>query len=297
LTATLTAPSAPVKPMTDPNDLARDAGAAEPQALTVTQADDEGRPSSGGAQPPMTYEGIKEAERDRAVEPLAAALDSRDGRIREAAVAGLGRLRDQRATEPLLAALHDPDPFVRAAAAEALPRVARRATALSPLVEALHDDDQLVRARAAEALGEVGGPGAVEPLLALVRGEAPGSWPQRAAATALERLGAGQEAVARRHPLISPLSLWVAGLALFGLGVALASTSGIGFGAGAVGVFGFLLLLGARVQAARGSHRGFFYPGADFGGSDAVWLGASGSDGGGWADFGAGGGGDGGGGF
>jgi hypothetical protein len=35
---------------------------------------------------------------------------------------------------------------------------------------------------------------------------------------------------------------------------------------------GFLLLLGARLRAARGSGRGFFYPGGELGGGDASWL-------------------------
>ena len=63
----------------------------------------------------------------------------------------------------------------------------------------------------------------------------------------------------------------------------------------AVGLVGFLLLLGARLRAARSSGQGFFYPGGELGGGEAVWLGASFGDGGGWADFGDGGGGDGGG--
>jgi HEAT repeats len=243
----------------------------------------------------VSYELIQAAEWKRSLGPLVAALDNRDGRIREAAAAALGRLGDQRATGALLGARDDGDPFVRAAAVEALPRVLRRETALPPLLEALDDDDQLVRARAAEALGELGARGGVEPLFALLRREPPGSRPQLAAATALDRLGAGEGRARRRNPLTSPLVLWIVGLALFGLGVVLASASGIGLEAAAVGLVGFLLLLGARLQATRSSRQGFFYPGGELGGGEAVWLGASVGDGGGWADFGDGGG-DGGGG-
>jgi len=133
-------------------------------------------------------------------------------------------------------------------------------------------------------------------LFALLRREEPGSRAQRAAAAALDRLGAGDARAERRNPLTSPLALWIVGLAVFGLGVALASASGVGVGAAAVGLVGFLLLLGARLQAARGSGQGFFYPGGELGGADAIWLGAAvGDDGAGWADFGDGGG-DGGGG-
>jgi HEAT repeat protein len=256
------------------------------------QAEDGGRGSP--AEQAASYELIRAAEWKRSLEPLLAALDNRDGRIREAAVAALGRLRDQRGTGPLLGALCDGDPFVRAAAVEALPRVLRRDAALRRLIEALDDDDQLVRARAAKALGELGARDAIEPLFALLRREAPGSWPQRAAATALECLGAAEPRARRRSPLTSPLVLWIVGLALFGVGVALASASGIGFGSIAAGLVGFVVLLGARLQAARSSGQGFFYPGGELGGGEAVWLGASVDDGGGWADFGDGGGGGGG---
>jgi hypothetical protein len=278
----------------------REVAAAEHEAARKPEPTNAaGQPQDRGGRTPVeqaaSYEQIKAAERERSPGPLVAALDNRDGRIREAAVTALGRLGDQRATEPLLNALHDEDPFVRAAAVEALPRVLRPETALPPLIGTLGDDEQLVRARAAEALGQLGAPGAVEPLLALLRREAPGSWPQRAAATALERLGAGEARAGRRSPLTSPLALWIVGLALFALGVVLASASGIGLGAAAVGLVGFLLLLGARLQAARGSGRGFFYPGGELGGGEAIWLGASVDDQGGWADFGDGGGGGGGG--
>jgi hypothetical protein len=278
----------------------REVAAAEHEAARKSEPTKAARQAEGGgrrspAEQAAAYEVVQAAEWKRSLGPLVAALDDRDGRIREAAVAALARVGDERGTGPLLGALHDGDPFVRAAAMEALPRVAGPDAALSPLIAALADDDQLVRARAAEALGELGARDAVEPLFALLRREAPGSWPQRAAATALERLGAGDARAGRRGPLASPLVLWIVGLALFGLGVALASASGIGVGAAAVGLVGFLLLLGARLQAARGSGQGFFYPGGDLGGADAIWLGASVGDDGGWADFGDGGG-DGGGG-
>jgi hypothetical protein len=277
----------------------REASAAEHEAARKPEPTKAARqPEDGGGRPPAEptapYEQIRAAERKRSLGPLVVALDNRDGRIREAAVAALGRLGDQRGTEPLLNALRDGDPFVRAVAVEALPRVARPETALPPLIETLDDDDQLVRARAAEALGALGARDAVEPLFALLRREAPASRPQRAAASALERLGAGEPRPRRRSPLTSPLALWIVGLALFGLGVALASATGIGVGAAVVGLVGFILLLGARLQAMRGSGQGFFYPGGELGGGDAVWLGASVDDGGGWADFGDGGGGGGG---
>jgi HEAT repeat protein len=210
-------------------------------------------------------------------------------------VVALGRVEDERATGPLLGALRDGDPYVRAAAVESLPRVARPETAVPCLIAALDDADHMVRGRAAEALGDIGAHDATEPLFALLRREEPGSRAQRAAAAALDRLGAGEAHAERRSRLTSPLVLWIVGLALFGLGVALASASGIGFGSAAAGLVGFLLLLGARLQAARGSGRGFFYPGGDLGGADAIWLGSSVGDGGGWADFGDGGGGGGGG--
>lgn len=278
----------------------REAVAAEHEAArkpeptkAARQAEDRGGRSP--AEQAAAYEQIRAAERKRSLGPLVAALDERDGRIREAAVMALGRVGDERGAGPLLGVLRDGDPFVRAAAVETLPRVLRRETAKPCLIGALDDDDYLGRARAAEALGDLGARAAIEPLFALLQREEPGSRGQRAAAAALHRLGAGDASAERRNPLTSPLALWIVGLALFGLGVALASASGIGFGSAAAGLVGFLLLLGARLQAARGSGRGFFYPGGDLGGADAIWLGASVGDDGGRADFGDGGGGDGGG--
>jgi HEAT repeats len=258
-----------------------------------------GQPEDGGghsqAKQAATYAQIRAAGQKWSLGPLVAALGNRDGRIREDAVVALGRAGDEFATGPLLGALRDGDPYVRAAAAEALPRVARPEAAVPCLIAALGDDDYLVRGRAAEALGNLGAHDAIEPLFALLRREEPGSRAQRAVAAALERLGAGEARAERRSRLTSPLVLWIVGLALFGLGVALASASGIGFGSAAAGLVGFLLLLGARLQAARGAGQGSFHPGGDLGGADAIWLGASVGDGGGWADFGDGGGGGGGG--
>jgi hypothetical protein len=281
-----------------------DVAAAERAAAAERQAAREpskaaSQPEDGGGHSPAeqaaTYAQIQAAGQNSSLGPLVAALHNRDGRIREDAVVALGRAGDDFATGPLLGAVRDGDPYVRAAAAEALPRVARPEIAVPCLIAALGDDDYLVRGRAAEALGDLRARDAIEPLFALLRREEPGSRAQRAAAAALERLGAGEARAQRRSRLTSPLVLWIVGLGLFGLGVALASASGIGFGSAAAGLVGFLLLLGARLQAARGSGQGFFHPGGDLGGADAVWLGASVGDGGGWADFGDGGGGGGGG--
>jgi HEAT repeat protein len=222
------------------------------------------------------------------VAPLTAALRDRDARVRAAALTSLVRIQPQRAME----ALRDADPEVRASAVTVLAGASSREAAGEALIELLGDGDAMVRSRAARELGTRGDRRAVRPLTALLKREPPGSRAQEAAAHALVRLGAGRRIIRQRSSLASPLVLWAVGMALFGLGVAVSASWGMGLLAGAVGVAGFLLLVGFRVQAARGEGQ-WFYPGGELGGGDAVWLGAS-VDTGGWSD---GGGADGGGDF
>jgi HEAT repeat protein len=77
----------------------------------------------------------------RALEPLIAALQHPDARVRTESCAALGELRDPAAAEPLLVATRDPQYEVRARAGEALDRLGIAAVAVSvaallrPLIE------------------------------------------------------------------------------------------------------------------------------------------------------------------
>ncbi|HEX2078213.1 MAG TPA: HEAT repeat domain-containing protein [Longimicrobium sp.] len=91
-----------------------------------------------------------------AVEPLLAALDHADARVREGACLALGGIAADAAVDPLLAQLKDPDPGVQAAAAESLGR-AGDARAVDGLRTALTGSgSHRVRRKAAAALDALG---------------------------------------------------------------------------------------------------------------------------------------------
>ena len=94
----------------------------------------------------------------RAVDPLAEALQDVDPLLRTNAALALGELQDRRPgadlapiVEPLVAALGDPAAEVRAMAASALGRT-KTERALDPLIAALSDSDATVRLTAKAVL-------------------------------------------------------------------------------------------------------------------------------------------------
>lgn len=92
----------------------------------------------------------------RAVEPLAAMLEEREGTRPAAAAAGaLGKIGDPRGVAPLVAALSDILSETRAEAAAAL-GVIGDPRALRPLLRAMDDDVGAVREQAVEALDKLG---------------------------------------------------------------------------------------------------------------------------------------------
>jgi HEAT repeat protein len=149
-----------------------------------------------------------------AVEPLIAALENPDVRVREGAVRALGEIKDPRAVrpliaalkngnrvrltdvlsrigapavEPLVAALKNPDVQVREGSVRALGKINDPRT-VRPLIAALKDADPVVRAGAARTLGEIKDPRVVEPLVAALRD--PGWAVRHMAAQALGKMGA-----------------------------------------------------------------------------------------------------------
>ncbi|MHC4598348.1 MAG: HEAT repeat domain-containing protein, partial [Planctomycetota bacterium] len=158
-----------------------------------------------------------------AVESLLEALESETAYKRKSAVEILGRIGDERAVDALLKRLEDPDREVRIRARYALREigsgvfdaalpllnrddpelrvagvvilaVCKRPEAVTALTRVLAEDgEEEVRCRAAEALGEIGDPGAIEPLL-----EALGDEKRRVASNAAEALAQiGSEAISR----------------------------------------------------------------------------------------------------
>jgi len=142
-----------------------------------------------------------------AVEAVIPLLRDRDAGVRVRAAHALADLHDPRACKPLIAALRrmrippevqgsrcglQPDPEWKPAshAAWALGKL-KAGEAVEPLIRALERGDGYYKAYVAEALGRIGDPRAIQPLIALFRGDG-GAWgcADAAASHALARLGA-----------------------------------------------------------------------------------------------------------
>lgn len=109
---------------------------------------------------------------DRAFAALISALNDKEGYVRAGAVDALGSTGDHHAVTHLISSLQDSDDSVRYRAAVALGRVGDT-RAIRPLIAALRDSQKMVREYAAEALGTIGDPQAVVPLTAALRDDHP----------------------------------------------------------------------------------------------------------------------------
>lgn len=118
-----------------------------------------------------------------AVRALIAALRDDHPRLRAEAAHMLGRIRDRIAGVPLVPLFMDPEPTVREAATEAFRHVADE-TALAALVRLFEDPAH--RDTAAAVLGRLKDPGALEPLIAMLKSQDPTA--RLMAAEALEQL-------------------------------------------------------------------------------------------------------------
>jgi len=110
-------------------------------------------------------------------------LRAENAALRIEAAKMLGRIRDRTAGAPIVRLLKDANAAVREAAAEAMPHVADSA-ALRALVQLL--EDEATRDTAAEVLGRLKDPGALVPLVAVMKSQDPTA--RRMAAEALEQL-------------------------------------------------------------------------------------------------------------
>ena len=118
-----------------------------------------------------------------AVRHLLVVLADENPRVRAEAALMLGRIKDRTAGVPIVKLLTDPEPIVRTAAAEALQHVADDA-ALAALVRLLEEPEP--RDTAAAVLGRLKDPGALEPLVAMLKSQ--DLTARRMAAEALEQL-------------------------------------------------------------------------------------------------------------
>jgi HEAT repeat protein len=102
-----------------------------------------------------------------AVEPLIAALQNDDQRLRYTAIEALGEIGDPRAVAPLMLALKDETTDLDNRAEQAL--VAIGEPAVKPLLAALRDEDANMSERVTEALRKIASPGTVDPVIAALR--------------------------------------------------------------------------------------------------------------------------------
>ena len=118
-----------------------------------------------------------------AVRHLITALSDENPRLRAEAAHMLGRIKDRSAGVPVVRLLKDPDPKVQEAAAQAIGHVSDE-TALAALVHLLEEEAH--RDIAAEVLGRLKDPGALKPLVAMLKSH--DQTARRMAAQALEQL-------------------------------------------------------------------------------------------------------------
>ena len=119
------------------------------------------------------------------VESLLSTLAVPDTRVRKAAIASLGRSRDERALEPLISLMGDENRTIREASAQALGSLGD--LAVTPLIGSLGDGDWHIRMGSAIALRIIGDPKGVEPLIGATTDE--NRFVRREAVKSLGRIG------------------------------------------------------------------------------------------------------------
>jgi len=131
------------------------------------------------------------------VDSLLSTLGIQDSRVKEAAIASLGRSRDRRALQSLIYLLGDENRSIREASVRALGafggeaveslieslgnqdwhirmgcaialRIIGDLRGVEPLIRALSDENRFVRREAAKSLGRIGDPRATEPLISVL---------------------------------------------------------------------------------------------------------------------------------
>lgn len=119
------------------------------------------------------------------IDSLLSTLAIQDVRVRKAAIASLGRSRDERAIKPLISLMGDENRTIREASAQALGSLGD--PAVEPLIEALGNGDWHIRMGSAIALRIIGDPKGVEPLIHATTDE--NRFVRREAVKSLGRIG------------------------------------------------------------------------------------------------------------
>jgi hypothetical protein len=116
---------------------------------------------------------------------LLSTLSIQDTRVRKAAIASLGKSRDERALQPLIQLMGDENRTIREASVQALGSLGD--LAVLPLIKSLKDADWHIRMGSTIALRIIGDPSGVEPLVQAISDE--NRFVRREAVKSLGRLG------------------------------------------------------------------------------------------------------------
>jgi hypothetical protein len=127
----------------------------------------------------------QEAGTGEDVDSLLATLAIQDPRVRKAAIASLGRSRDERAIKPLISLMGDENRTIREASAQALGSIGN--PAVEHLIESLGEGDWHIRMGSAIALRIIGDLKGVEPLIRVIADE--NRFVRREAVKSLGRIG------------------------------------------------------------------------------------------------------------
>jgi hypothetical protein len=119
------------------------------------------------------------------VDSLLSTLAIQDTRVRKAAIASLGRSRDDRAVQPLISLMGDENRTIREAAAQALGSLGDMAA--GPLIGSLGDTDWHIRMGSAIALRIIGDPRGIDPLIRAISDE--NRFVRREAVKSIGRIG------------------------------------------------------------------------------------------------------------
>jgi len=128
---------------------------------------------------------VRDTVQGEDIDSLLSTLAIQDTTVRKAAIASLGRSRDERALPPLISLMGDDNRTIREASAQALGSLGD--IAVEPLVGSLGNGDWHIRMGSAIALRIIGDPRGIEPLILAITDE--NRFVRREAVKSLGRMG------------------------------------------------------------------------------------------------------------